>query len=126
MDANINISAELEAYPTTLFMNLSGPAHDFLNDAEPGHDFGIQMNANFDPYSYDFGATTSDDTNNLPLFLMPSTSSPPRLATPDALPGPDVPLKAGKKLRNPSVDPANMIDGTRRRFKSRGALGEGI
>jgi hypothetical protein len=54
---------------------------------------------------------------------MPLTSPPPHLATPDALLGPDVPLKAGKKRRNPPVDPANMIDGTRRRFKSRGALG---
>jgi hypothetical protein len=44
MDANINISAKLEAYPTTLLMTSSGPAHDFLNDAELGHDFGIQMN----------------------------------------------------------------------------------
>jgi hypothetical protein len=74
MDANINISAELEAYPATLLMNInsSGPAYDFLNDAALGHDFGIQMNdifANFDPYSYDFGATASDDTNNLRSFV---------------------------------------------------------
>ncbi|KAJ7902943.1 hypothetical protein B0H13DRAFT_1882438 [Mycena leptocephala] len=118
MDTNTNPSAELEAYPTTLFMESSGTAHDFLNDAELGLDFGMNdIFANLDPYSYDFG-TTSDDTNILPLLCMPLVSPPPRMATPDALPDPDVPLKAAKKRRNPSVDPANMIDGTRCRFKS--------
>ncbi|KAJ7865786.1 hypothetical protein B0H13DRAFT_2352833 [Mycena leptocephala] len=92
MDANINSSAELEAYPTTLLMDSSGTAHDFLNDAELRRDFGMNdFFANFDPYSYDFGASTSDDTNNLPLLRMPSPSPPPCMATPDALPDPDVP-----------------------------------
>ncbi|KAJ7854607.1 hypothetical protein B0H13DRAFT_2358392 [Mycena leptocephala] len=125
MDVNINISTELEAYPTTLLMDSSATAQDVLTDAELGLDF--EMNdifANFDPYSYDFGATTSGDPNDLPLLRMPSASPPPRPATPDALPDPDVPQKVGKKRRNPSVDPANMIDGPRRRFKSRRALGE--
>ncbi|KAJ7842152.1 hypothetical protein B0H13DRAFT_2273623 [Mycena leptocephala] len=125
MDANINVSTDLDAYPATLLMDSSATAHNFLTDAELGFDFEMDdIFANIDPYSYDFGATTSTDPNNLPLLRMPSASPPLRPATPDALPDPDVPLKAGKKRRNPSVDPANMIEGTRRRNKSRRALGE--
>jgi hypothetical protein len=91
-----------------------------LTNAELGLDFDMDdIFANIDPYSYDFGTTTTDP-NNLPLLHMPSASPPPRPATTD------VPLKAGKKRRNPSVDPANMIEGTRRRNKSRRALGEGM
>ncbi|KAJ7907381.1 hypothetical protein B0H13DRAFT_2273700 [Mycena leptocephala] len=125
MDANINVSTDLDAYPATLLMDSSATAHDFLTDAELGLHFEMDdIFANIDPYFYDFGATTSTDPNNLPLLRMPSASPPPRPATPDALPDPDVPLKAGKKRRNPSVDPPNMIEGTRRRNKSRRALGE--
>jgi hypothetical protein len=51
MDANINISAELEAYPTTLHTDSSDNGHDFLNDAELGLDFGMNtIFANFDTY----------------------------------------------------------------------------
>jgi hypothetical protein len=118
MDANINVSTDLDAYPATLLMDSSATAHNFLTDAELGLDFEMDdIFANIDPYSYDFGATTSTDPNNLPLLRMPSALPPPRPATPD------VPLKAGKR-RNPSVDPANMIEGTHPRNKSRRALGE--
>ncbi|KAJ7802460.1 hypothetical protein B0H13DRAFT_2496433, partial [Mycena leptocephala] len=103
MDANIT---DLDTYPATL-IDSSATAHNFLTDAELGLDFDMDD----DPYSYDFGTTTTDP-NNLPLLRMPSASPPPRPATTD------VPLKAGKKRRNPSVDPANMIEGTRRRNKS--------
>ncbi|KAJ7917254.1 hypothetical protein B0H13DRAFT_2269543 [Mycena leptocephala] len=117
MDANIT---DLDTYPATLLIASSATAHNFLTDAELGLDSTwTTFFANIDAYSYDFGTTTTDP-NNLPLLRMPSASPPPRPATTDA------PLKAGKKRRNPSVDPANMIEGTRRRNKSRQALGEGM
>jgi hypothetical protein len=40
-------------------MDLSGNAYNFLNHAELGHDIGMNhIFADFDLYSYDFGATT--------------------------------------------------------------------
>ncbi|KAJ7930810.1 hypothetical protein B0H13DRAFT_2530658 [Mycena leptocephala] len=123
--ANKDMASVEASNESTLLMDSSATAHNFLTDAELGLDFEMDdIFANIDPYSYDFGATTSTDPNNLPLLRMPSASPPPPPATPDALPDPDVPLKAGKKRRNPSVDPANMIEGTGRRNKSRRALGE--
>jgi hypothetical protein len=47
-------------------------------------------------------------------LLLPGWPTRPRSAT-----------KGREERRNPCVDPANMIDGTRRRFKSRRALGDG-
>ncbi|KAJ7911671.1 hypothetical protein B0H13DRAFT_2660420 [Mycena leptocephala] len=82
MDANINVSTDLDAYPATLLMDSSATAHGFLTDAELGLDFEMDdIFANIDPYSYDFGATPSTDPNNLPLLRMPSASPPPRPAT---------------------------------------------
>jgi hypothetical protein len=55
MDANINVSTDLDAYPATLLMDSSATGHDFLTDAELGLDFEMDdIFANIDPYSYDW------------------------------------------------------------------------
>jgi hypothetical protein len=144
-DSGFNFHSSTQVFSTTMEDNVGmfGPFHspeststtEFKIDSFNGFDptYNASM---FNPQFYvpelcgdlhmntnHFNLTGTDQMDSFPLLPMPA-STPPSVESSILLIEPEIQLPRKKRMREPEVNQANIIEGSHPRTKSRRPLGE--